>query len=227
MILLGLLLSILYKNLQSDFKYMHYTEVYNIKTKLEENQMIVENLKNQKDNLKKEIKQYEDNENIGSIISSIDKKIKKIETFSGLRPVEGEGVVIIIDDSESLLNNREGSSLIVHDFDIQNILIDLKNAGAEAISVNNERVVVGKSKIKCTGPTIQINQKVTAQPFIIKAIGDRFHLKSAVNSPDGYASVLKDWDIFVEVNTSVNVNISEYKGKLGFKYLEKFERNEK
>lgn len=227
MIILGFLFSLLYKNLQSDYKYMHYTEVYNIKSRLEENQILVENLKKQKNNLKKEIKQYEGDENISDIISSTNKKIKKIETFSGLKSVEGEGVVIIIDDSESLLNNREGSSLIVHDFDIQNILIDLKNSGAEAISVNNERVVVGKSKIKCTGPTIQINQKVTAQPFIIKAIGDRFHLKSAINSPDGYASVLKDWDIFVEVNTSVNVSISEYEGDLGFKYLEKFERNEK
>ena len=51
------------------------------------------------------------------------------------------------------------------------IVNELRAAGAEAISINDQRLI-GTSEIRCSGPTITVNGKIFAPPFIIKAIGD-------------------------------------------------------
>lgn len=221
MIVLGLLLSSLYTILQTENQYTALSKIYEQRNELSKIQSEYENLLNEKEKLINEIEKFNDLDE-EEIIRELRENIRKVEIGSGLTDLTGPGVIIIINDSKVMIENREASSLIVHDFDIQNIITDLRNSGAEAISVNNERVVVGKSKIKCAGPTIQINDKVVGQPFIIKAIGDKYFLEAAINSPDGYAGVLRQWDIFIEVNTSVNVKIPKYDGGLEFKYLKDY-----
>jgi len=225
MIVLGLLISNLYTILQMENQYTALSKIYEQRNELYKIQDEYDKLLKEKEALANEINKYsklDDDE----IIEALNDSIRKTKNFAGLTDLMGPGVIIIINDSKVIVENREASSLIVHDFDIQNIITDLKNSGAEAISVNGERVVVGKSKIKCAGPTIQINDKVVGQPFIIKAIGDKYFLEAAINSPSGYASVLRQWDIFIEVNTSVNVNISSYDGDLGFNYLKNYKEED-
>ncbi len=221
MIVLGILISNLYTILQTENQYTALSKIYEQRNELNKIQDEFDELANKKENIEAQMKKFNALDE-DQIIKELNKNIKTAKIFSGLTDVTGSGVIIIINDSKVIVENREASSLIVHDFDIQNIITDLRNSGAEAISVNGERVVAGKSKIKCAGPTIQINDKVVGQPFIIKAIGDKYFLEAAINSPNGYASVLREWDIFIEVNTSVNVNISRYDGELGFNYLKDY-----
>lgn len=227
MIILGFLSTQLYFLLQNNIKYITLSRVYSQKKELAEEKAKIELLKEKKIRIEEELSRYDSNKSDLNIIENLKSDIDKVKKLAGLSSVYGQGVIIIINDSDIINNSREASSLIVHDFDIQNIITDLRNAGAEAISVNGERVVAGKSKIKCAGPTIQINKRVVAQPFIIKAIGDKYFLEAAINSPNGYASVLKDWDIFIEVNTSVNIDIARYNGSLDFKHIKDYNGDEK
>jgi len=222
MIVLGILISSLYTILQTENQYTSLSKIYDQRNELNKIEEELEEILLKKESLETEINKFNDLDE-DEIVNELKKDIEKVRVYSGLTDVTGPGVIIIINDSKVIVENREASSLIVHDFDIQNIITDLKNSGAEAISVNDERVVAGKSKIKCAGPTIQINDKVVGQPFIIKAIGDKYFLEAAVNSPNGYGSVLREWDIFIEVNTSVNVRIPKYDGELGFNYLKDYE----
>jgi uncharacterized protein YlxW (UPF0749 family) len=222
MIVLGILISNLYTILQTENQYTTLSKIYEQRNELNKIQEEFNKIQLEKEELEKEVNKFNELDE-EQIIKELESNIEKVKVYSGLTDLTGPGVIIIINDSKVIVQNREASSLIVHDFDIQNIITDLKNSGAEAISVNEERVVVGKSKIKCAGPTIQINDKVVGQPFIIKAIGDKYFLEAAINSPNGYASVLREWDIFIEVNTSVNVRIPKYDGELGFNYLENYE----
>jgi len=208
MVFLGLLVSLLYNLLQENAKYVALSTVYNQNNELIKEKVEVDILKKSKENLQNELSTYQSANTENELIYNLKNEISEIKKFAGVTSIYGQGIIIIINDSKVISSEYESSLLIVHDFDIQNIISDLRNAGAEAISVNGERVVVGKSKIKCAGPTIQINDKVVAQPFIIKAIGDKFFLEASINSPDGYTNILKEWNIFVEVNTSVNI----YKG---------------
>lgn len=222
MIILGILISNLYTILQTENQYTALSKIYEQRNELNKIEEEYEKMVIKKEELENEIDRFNELDE-EEIIEKLKDDIEKVRIYSGLTDLTGPGVIIIINDSKVIVENREASSLIVHDFDIQNIITDLKNSGAEAISVNDERVVVGKSKIKCAGPTIQINDKVVGQPFIIKAIGDKYFLEAAINSPNGYGSVLRNWDIFIEVNTSVNVRIPKYDGELGFNYLKDYE----
>jgi len=227
MIFLGFLASSLYNLLQENAKHVTLSMVYTQSNEIIKENMKIELFEKNKKKLQDELDIYLSIDNENELIHNLNNEISEMKKFAGLTNLYGQGIIIIINDSKIINSNYESSLLIVHDFDIQNIISDLRNAGAEAISINGERVVAGKSKIKCAGPTIQINDKVVAQPFIIKAIGDKYYLEASVNSPDGYADILREWDIFVEVNTSVSVTVPAYNGNLEFKYIEDYKGDEK
>lgn len=218
MIFLGLMLSILFDLINKDIKYVPLTELYLQKNELDQEIARKDVLIDRRNQLAEELESYS-NLDDASLIENLESEEDYYEKVAGLTDVKGEGVIVIIDDSQRAIGNDEPSSLIVHDFDILNIVRDLRNAGAEAISINGERVLFGKSQIVCAGPTVEINNRTFAQPFIIKAVGDRFYLESAINSPESYGSLLRDWDIFLEVNTSINVEIPKYEGNLSFGYI--------
>lgn len=89
---------------------------------------------------------------------------------AGFVKVSGEGVVIRLSDVDVDIS-KDYNNFIVHDKDIIKILNELKIAGAQAISVNGERIL-STSEIICTGPTVQINRNRYPAPFKIKAIGE-------------------------------------------------------
>lgn len=110
---------------------------------------------------------------------------------AGYQKLQGKGVIIELMDSEEETGDGENpNNLLIHDQDILILLNDLKVAGAEALSVNGQRIVA-RSEIKCSGATITINGTTYGQPFIIKAIGDPKQLEAAVLSPDSYGDILQ------------------------------------
>ena len=110
---------------------------------------------------------------------------------AGYQKLQGKGVIIELMDSEEEAGDGENpNNLLIHDQDILILLNDLKVAGAEALSINGQRIVA-RSEIKCSGATITINGTTYGQPFIIKAIGDPKQLEAAVLSPDSYGDILQ------------------------------------
>lgn len=110
---------------------------------------------------------------------------------AGYQKLQGKGVIIELMDSEEEAGDGENpNNLLIHDQDILILLNDLKVAGAEALSVNGQRIVA-RSEIKCSGATITINGTTYGHPFIIKAIGDPKQLEAAVLSPDSYGDILQ------------------------------------
>jgi uncharacterized protein YlxW (UPF0749 family) len=79
---------------------------------------------------------------------------------------------------------------VIHDADILNIVNELRAAGAEAISINDERVTA-TSNIRCGGPTINIDGKRHAVPFVIKAIGNPRTLEAGATAPSGYIDLME------------------------------------
>lgn len=136
----------------------------------------------------------------------------------GLSEVTGPGVIITVADSEidsnSVLNP---SDLVVHDRDILKIVNELKNAGAEAISINDQRVILTTSII-CGGNIISINGEKIGSPFEIKAIGLPETLAN-LSRPGGYLSSLEDRKLNVTLKKNNEITIPKYSGVLNFKYL--------
>ena len=137
----------------------------------------------------------------------------------GLTEVTGPGVVITVADSDIDPNTViDSSKLLVHDSDILKIVNELKNAGAEAISVNGQRVILTTSII-CGGNIINVNGEKIGSPFEIKAIGSPEALAN-LSRTGGWLSILRDRGIKVsDTKKTNNITIPKYSGVLNFKYL--------
>ena len=114
-----------------------------------------------------------------------EEEIKAGNKIIGLDEVTGPGITITLSDSKLDINSvLDPNSLIVHDGDILSVINELKNAGAEAISINDQRMVP-TTGIICGGNIIDINKEKVGAPFEIKAIGLPEQL-AGLNRPGGY-----------------------------------------
>lgn len=154
-----------------------------------------------------------------SQLESKEEEIQNGNKIIGLTEVTGPGVIITLSDSKkdasTVLN---ASSLLVHDVDILSVINELKNAGAEAISINDQRLVP-TSGIICGGNIIDINGEKVGAPFVIKAIGLPEQL-SGLSRPGGYLERLKEDSVGVELKKSNNITVPKYTGVISYKYAQ-------
>lgn len=135
---------------------------------------------------------------------SLQNELKELKILSGEYDIKGEGIVIMIDDSqnEDYKNTNLG---IIHDIDIMIILNELKAAGVDAISINDVRVM-GDSEIKCMGPTVKVDGHSKATPFIIKAVGDMEMIYNIMSDKNSYINLLET-TYYMDVKVEKNKNI--------------------
>lgn len=145
-------------------------------------------------------------------------ELKKYNQLLGITDVKGDGIIITVSDSSNENTSIDLSNLIVHDLDLRNLVNELANAGAEAISINDERIV-NSTCITCAGNVIQINGNKVSSPFIIKAIGNQESLYGAITRPGGYTYMLKARSIQVETKKASNIEISKFAGAITQKYM--------
>lgn len=104
-------------------------------------------------------------------------RLDRATLTAGLVPMRGPGVRVTLDDS--LLDEAPTGNvndLVIHSQDVQAAVNALWRSGAEAVSINGQRLV-GTSAVLCVGNTLLLNGTVHSPPYVISAIGaqrDRF-----------------------------------------------------
>ena len=156
--------------------------------------------------------------------SEKEEELKKNNMLIGMTDVKGEGVTVTLKDNNTVTADTIGiaddiSLYLVHDTDIRAIVNELENAGAEAISINDQRVVITTS-ITCEGNVINVNGEKVSSPFVIKAIGSSLSLYSALTRPGGYVETLNSTGIPTTVKRSDAIAIGKFNGVINFKYGE-------
>ena len=145
--------------------------------------------------------------------------IKSANKMVGMTEVTGPGVIVTLSDSKKdVASALNASDLLVHDGDILSVINELKNAGAEAISINEQRLVPNSS-IVCGGNIIQINGEKIGAPFEIKAIGLPEQL-AALSRPGGYLEILRGATVEVDLKKSNHITIPKYTGVITYKYAQ-------
>lgn len=140
--------------------------------------------------------------------------ISELKLQACILPVEGEGIIIKMDDSTKAAKAGENPNVyLIHDDDMLRVINELKAAGAEAISINGQRLIA-TSEIRCAGPTLSVNNVRSAPPYEIRAIGDKKSLENSIKMRGGVADSLKVWGIELEVSPADNVYIPPFKGTL-------------
>lgn len=151
-------------------------------------------------------------EESGSYSTALVNQLNRAETIAGLTDVKGEGIRITLSDSEKTSQADEAvENFIIHDSDLRLVITELAAAGAEAFSINGQRIV-SVTPIRCVGPVITVNEVKMAPPFEILAIGSKKTLEAAVNMRGGIADLLSAYGIEVKTETSDKIEIPRYKG---------------
>lgn len=137
---------------------------------------------------------------------------------AGLTEVHGPGVILTIDDSKRPTKPGENPNLyIIHDDDMLKIINELRAAGAEAISINDQRLVA-TSEIRCAGPTLSVNNTRYAPPYVIKAIGNPQTMENALRMRGGVVETLQFWGILINIKKAEDIVVPAYKGTFRFDY---------
>ena len=144
-------------------------------------------------------------------------ELEKLELTAGLVEVTGPGVSVILSDSTAANSTGDEADYLIHDSDLLSVVNELRSAGAEAISLNGERLLA-TSEIRCTGAVVTVNGRRYAAPYVIFAIGDSGTLYNALTMRSGVVDVLSQWRIQVQVAASEQLTIPKYQGAVEYRY---------
>lgn len=162
------------------------------------------------------IAEYEEAINAGQEASDLlASELKESEDLLGKTTVTGEGVIITL-SSDTM---RVGSD------DLLELVNLLKDAGAEAISINDKRLIY-KSYISYIneGNFITVNGNRIVEPYVVKAIGNTTHLESSVSQKKyGYIDTKVSAGKNVTLEKSNEIIIYAYDGELDFDYVKEEE----
>lgn len=153
------------------------------------------------------------------------KQIKQLNMDAGKLAVHGPGVSATIDDSKVTAKPGDNPNIyLIHDDDLLKVINELRAAGAEAISINEQRIIA-TSEIRCAGPTVSVNNVRSSPPYIIKAIGDPQSLDASLKMRGGVVETLKFWGIQVQTKKEENITVPAYKGTFTFDYAKPVEES--
>ena len=152
-----------------------------------------------------------------------EEEIKLDNILLGLTDVKGDGVILTLKDNNSVSLSNIGpldniEYYLVHAGDLVEVVNDLRNAGAEAISINGQRII-NSSAIYCAGNVIKVNGEKISSPIEIKAIGSPELLYGSITRPAGYIELLEQTGVIVNVKKSTNITINKYDGIINSQYI--------
>lgn len=188
----------------------------------------IERYKNQKQELEKKVdelqgkvKKYEDT--AASTSDSTKNLLDELEDtriLTGETDVKGPGIIIYITPSSSMFGNNlsENVSDKITDKHLAYLVNELRFAGAEAISINDIRIV-SNTGIRTAGNYILINNDEKISPssrIVIEAIGDQKLLYSDMSFPEVFADFKNLADIKFEKKDSIS--IKKYNKTYKFQY---------
>lgn len=225
-VIIGIICVILITVMFAQFKTVEETDITGIETAREaELQTMLSSWKTKYEEIEEKLtdtklKINEYNEKIQSNQEAselLDEELEQSNLLVGKTNVQGEGIIITLKDNEE--KSIEAS-------DLRTLINELKLAGAEAISINDKRVLNMTELVDVNG-VILINEERIVSPYIVKAIGDQTYLSSAISlKTSGFIDSYTIMGKSVEMTKEKNINIMAYNGKknqLQFKYAKEVE----
>ncbi|EHI99588.1 protein of unknown function DUF881 [Clostridium sp. DL-VIII] len=169
------------------------------------------------------IRNYEENDTKNDkILEDMKAQIGDYETLMGLTKAEGSGIILTINDGNTNViedNSDEIHDKLLHDYDMALVLNELRAAGAEAISVNNHRIVPWSGVI-CNWAFIGFEDgSMEYAPFNIYAIGDPEKLKAALLEDGSHVKQLIFRKLYVNIEESDKIIMPPTTANSNVKYM--------
>jgi uncharacterized protein YlxW (UPF0749 family) len=145
-------------------------------------------------------------------------ELAKLKNLLGLTEVEGPGVEITLRDSKSNSADGQGWDSYVDFTQIATVINELWAAGAEAISVNGQRIVTTTGVTSSDGH-ILVNDRKISSPYVFYAIGDSVTLANALRMRGGAFDQIKVYGLGGNLTEESNLKIPAYDKSLQYSYL--------
>ena len=141
----------------------------------------------------------------------IKKELSEAKQIFGLTSVEGEGITVTLTDNEERAYDYK---------DLLGLINELKDAGAKAVSINNQRIVNMSDVVNIATRYIKVNSNKISSPYIVMAIGDKTYLKSALTIKNGYIDLKQKDGYQISIQEKSNIKINKYSEKINLRYIQ-------
>lgn len=174
--------------------------------------------------LEKEVNDLLNSQLGGVNADRMQKQAEKLAPTAGLTALSGPGVSVTLDDApvSSRSDDVDPDALVVHQQDIQGVVNALWAGGAEAMTLQGQRII-STSAVRCVGNTVRINGWVYSPPYRIEAIGDAEGMVEALGeSPevDIYRDYAAKYHLGWSLKTSAHIDVPAFDGPLNLDYAE-------
>ena len=150
-------------------------------------------------------------------------QLDELKASAGLTPESGDGVVVQLDDARNVsVSARDIDKSICHATDLTDIINTAWKGGAQAIAVNDERLV-NSSSVYCVGSTIMVNGTLMSPPFNIAVIGPQNSLLGAYDDPNQLRDIKQRRDVQglgFHVSRASAIHVPAFSGALNVRYAE-------
>ena len=222
LITIGIICFILAMIIFMQFKVVHETDITSIETMREADlQTELANWKNKyeevqtkyEETLKTLNKYKEESTSDKEAEENLEEELEKLNQILGRTDVEGKGIIITLKEGKDAKYDISAENLLI-------IVNYLRDAGAEVISINGQRIVNQTDFALIRPGFIKVNSQRIVSPYVIKVIGNPDYLKSALVGTGGYQEELQANGYEVTIEEKNKVEIPKYSGEMTTRYIE-------
>ena len=143
----------------------------------------------------------------------LDKELENSNLIVGNTDIYGEGIIVTLTD-----NNNQ---VIVAE-DLLELINELRYAGAEAISINDVRIINTTDIVEVGNTLIMVGGQRLSSPYVVKAIGNQAYLSSILSLKNsGFIDKYNNSGKTVTLVANKKVEILKYNGETEIKYIKK------
>ena len=143
----------------------------------------------------------------------LDKELEKSNLIAGNTDVYGEGIIVTLIDNDEQTIKAE---------DLLELVNELRYAGAEAISINDVRIINTTDIVEVGNSLVMVGGQRLSSPYVVKAIGNQAYLSSILSLKNsGFIDKYNNSGKTVTLVANKKVEILKNNGKTDIKYINK------
>jgi uncharacterized protein YlxW (UPF0749 family) len=157
-------------------------------------------------------------------LSSLTRAADELAATAATTKVRGEAIEVTLDDAkrtaDSLPDGFTADDIVVHQQDVQAVVNALWTSGAEAMMIQDQRVI-STSAVRCVGNTLILQGRVYAPPYRITAIGDIDRLQEGLDADPAvniYRQYVDAVGLGYGIHTHTSIEFPAYSGSVDFQY---------
>jgi uncharacterized protein YlxW (UPF0749 family) len=157
-------------------------------------------------------------------LSSLTRAADELAAPAATTKVRGAALEVTLDDAkrtaDSLPDGFTADDIVVHQQDVQGVVNALWASGAEAMMIQDQRVI-STSAVRCVGNTLILQGRVYAPPYRITAMGDIDRTEPGLD-PDPSVTIYQQYvhaaALGYGLHTIGSIEFPAYSGSVDFQY---------